>query len=325
MPRRRGSAVVGKMSRVVMVAGAVLAVAFGLVWLLGGLDPVQAWVLEQQRQVQNALAGAVRAIKGGQPGAVMGLLSVCFAYGFLHAAGPGHGKLVIGGYGMARRVPFGRLAGVALASSLAQAAVAVGLVYAVVALLGLGRSQAEGLAEEVMAPLGTLMVAGVGLWLVWRGVAGLRAQGAQSSGSHHHHHHAHEDHHDHAPHSQGAVCDTCGHAHGPTVDEVQHLTGWRDTLALVAGIAMRPCSGALFLLILTWQLGIASAGIIGTFAMGLGTAMVTIGVAAMAVWAREGALASLPGQGAARFLPWFEIIAGLVVAVAALSLLTTAL
>jgi ABC-type nickel/cobalt efflux system permease component RcnA len=312
------------MSRVVMVAGAVLAVAFGLVWLLGGLDPVQAWVLEQQRQVQNALAGAVRAIKGGQPGAILGLLSVCFAYGFLHAAGPGHGKLVIGGYGMARRVPFGRLAGVALASSLAQAAVAVGLVYAVVALLGLGRSQAEGLAEAVMAPLGTLMVAGVGLWLVWRGVAGLRAQGAESSGSHHHHH-AQEDHHDHAPHSHGAVCDTCGHAHGPTVDEVQHLTGWRDTLALVAGIAMRPCSGALFLLILTWQLGIASAGIIGTFAMGLGTAMVTIGVAAMAVWAREGALASLPGQGAARFLPWFEIIAGLVVAVAALSLLTTAL
>jgi ABC-type nickel/cobalt efflux system permease component RcnA len=313
------------MSRVVLVAGTVLALAFGLVWLLGGLDPVQAWVLEQQRQVQNALAGAVRAIKGGQPGAVLGLLSVCFAYGFLHAAGPGHGKLVIGGYGMARRVPFVRLAGVALASSLAQAAVAVGLVYAVVALLGLGRSQAEGLAEEVMAPLGTLMVAGVGLWLVWRGVAGLRAQGAQSSGSHHHHHHAHADHHDHAPHSHGAVCDTCGHAHGPTVEEVQHLTGWRDTLALVAGIAMRPCSGALFLLILTWQLGIASAGIVGTFAMGLGTAMVTIGVAAMAVWAREGALASLPGQGAARFLPWFEIIAGLVVAVAALSLLTAAL
>jgi ABC-type nickel/cobalt efflux system permease component RcnA len=313
------------MLRVVMVAGAVLAVALGFVWLLGGLDPVQDWVLEQQRQVQNALAGAVRAIKGGQPGAVLGLLSVCFAYGFLHAAGPGHGKLVIGGYGMARRVPFVRLAGVALASSLAQAAVAVGVVYAVVALLGLGRSQAEGLAEEVMAPLGTLMVIGVGLWLVWRGVAGLRAQGVQSSGSHDPHHHAHDGHHDHAPHSYGAVCDTCGHAHGPTVDEVQHLTGWRDTVALVAGIAMRPCSGALFLLILTWQLGIASAGIIGTFAMGLGTAMVTIGVAAMAVWAREGALASLPGQGAARFLPWFEIIAGLVVAVAALSLLTAAL
>ena len=312
------------MSRVVMVAGAVLALGLGLVWLLGGFGPLQAWVLEQQRQVQNALAGAVRAIKGGQPGAVLGLLSVCFAYGFLHAAGPGHGKLVIGGYGMARRVPFVRLAGVALASSLAQAAVAVGLVYAVVALLGLGRSEAEGLAEEVMAPLGTLMVAGVGLWLVWRGVVGLRAQGAQSSGSRHHHH-AHEDHHDHAPHSHGAVCETCGHAHGPTVEEVQHLTGWRDTLALVAGIAMRPCSGALFLLILTWQLGIAAAGIAGAFAMGLGTASVTIAVAIMAVWAREGALASLPGQSIARALPWFELLAGLAVAVVALSLLGASL
>ena len=39
-----------------------------------------------------------------------------------------------------------------------------------------------GLAEEVMAPLGTLMVAGVGLWLVWRGVAGLRAQGGGRQG-----------------------------------------------------------------------------------------------------------------------------------------------
>jgi ABC-type nickel/cobalt efflux system permease component RcnA len=314
------------MSRVMMVAGAVLALGLGLVWLLGGFGPLQAWVLEQQREVQNALAGAVRAIKGGQPKAVLGLLSVCFAYGFLHAAGPGHGKLVIGGYGMARRVPFARLAGVALASSLAQAAVAVGLVYAVVALLGLGRSEAEGLAEEVMAPLGTLMVAGVGLWLVWRGAVGLRAQGVGRHARHHVHQHGHA-HHDpaHATHSHGAVCDTCGHAHGPTVEEVQRLTGWRDTLALVAGIAMRPCSGALFLLILTWQLGIATAGIIGTFAMGLGTAMVTIGVVAMAVWAREGALASLPGQGATRFLPWFEIIAGLVVAVAALSLLTAAL
>lgn len=307
------------MRRAGLAAGLVLVAVLGLLWLTGGFQGLQAWVLDQQRQVQGALAGAVRAIKAGQPGAVLGLLSVCFAYGFLHAAGPGHGKLVIGGYGMGRRVPLARLAGLALVSSLAQAAVAVGLVYAVVALLGMARDQAEGLAEQVMAPLGLAMVAGVGVWLMWRGARGVRA--TQARDAHHDHPaHGHTHHHDHA-----TPCQTCGHAHGPTLEAVQRLTGWRDTLLMVAGIALRPCSGALFLLILTWQLGIAAAGVAGAFAMGLGTAVVTVTVAGLAVWAREGALASLPGQRAARALPWLELVAGAVVALAALSLLSRAL
>lgn len=312
------------MRRGLTIAGLALALGLGLIWALGGLDRLQALILEGQRQVQSGLAQAVRAIKGGQPGAVAGLLAVSFLYGVLHAAGPGHGKLVIGGYGMGRRVALRRLAGLALVSSLAQAAVAVALVYAVVALLGLGRAQAEGLAEEVMAPVGLAMVAAVGLWLMWRGGRALRASWRAGQG-HAHHDHDHHHHHDHHSPAADEVCVTCGHAHGPTLDQVGRLSGWRDTALLVAGIALRPCSGALFLLILTWQLGIGAVGIAGTFAMGLGTAVVTVGVAGLAVWAREGALASLPGQGAARALPWIELLAGTVVALAALSLLSRAL
>lgn len=304
------------MRKTLTILGLIVALVLGALWLAGGFDALKTAVLDAQRQAQTALAGGVRAIKGGQPGAMAGLLTVCFAYGFLHAAGPGHGKLVIGGYGMGRRVPLVRLSALALLSSLAQAAVAVALVYAVVALLGLGREQAEGLAEDIMAPVGLVLVAGVGLWLMARGIRGVRA-------SPHKHHHAH--HHEHHHHDHGTHCDTCGHAHGPSLDQVQALTGWRDTAAMVSGIALRPCSGALFLLILTWQLGIGGAGILGTFAMGLGTAVVTVAVAAMAVWAREGALASLPGQGAARALPWIELAAGAVVALAALSLLSASL
>ena len=89
----------------------------------------------------------------------------------------------------------------------------------------------------------------------------------------------------------------------------------------MAGIALRPCSGALFVLILTWQLGIGMAGVIGAFVMGLGTASVTVAVAVMAVWAREGAFAFLPQDRVVRAIPVVELALGGVIAVAALGLL----
>lgn len=315
------------MRRTFLILGLAVAAVLAVLWLTGGYAVLQAWVFQAQREAQSTLAAAVRAIKTGQPGALIGLLTICFSYGVLHAAGPGHGKMLIGGYGMGRRVPVLALSSIALAASLVQAGVAVAVVYAGVAMLGWTRKQMEGVAEDIMAPAGMIAIAGVGVWLMWRGFRGvLRArtqvQTADADHDHDHSAHDHDDHghdHSHAPHVHD---DHCGHAHGPSLDEVSNLTGWRDTAALIAGIALRPCSGALFLLILTWQLGIGLAGIAGTFAMGFGTALVTIGVALLAVWAREGALASLPLSRAARTLPLFEMAAGALVAVIALSLLS---
>ncbi len=108
--------------------------------------------------------------------------------------GPGHGKALIGAYGVARRVPVLRLGLLALVSALAQAAVAVALVYAGVALLGLTRDAATGLAEGAVPALGNVLIAGLGLWLVWRGIRGLRRTAAAAQDHHHDHHH----HHDHA-------------------------------------------------------------------------------------------------------------------------------
>lgn len=316
------------MRRALTLLGAVVALVLALLWLTGGLAALEAAVLSGQRAAQEALAGAVRRIRAGEAGALAGLLGISFAYGVLHAAGPGHGKLLIGGYGMGRRVPVAALSGLALVSSLAQAAVAVALVYAGVAVLGWTRQQTQGAAEGWLSLAGTLAIAGVGLWLMLRGLRGIlrqsRGAGDHGHAGHDHHGHSHDHGHDHHHHDHdhdAAHCAHCGHAHAPTIAQVQALTGWRDGLALVAGIAMRPCTGALFLLILTWQLGIGAAGIAGTFAMGLGTASVTVAVALLAVWAREGMLASLSGARAARALPWIEAVAGAVVALAALALL----
>ena len=282
------------------------ALAVLAVWATGGFDTLARWAAENQREVQGDMAGAIRALKGGEAGALAGLMTLAFAYGFFHAAGPGHGKMLIGGYGLGRRVPALRLSVIALASSLAQAGTAIALVYGGVFLLGWTRERVEGFSENWLAPLSYAAIGTLGLWLVWRGLRGLRP--APAAHHHHDHDHIHDAH--------------CGHAHGPTVEEAARVTSLRDAALLVGGIALRPCTGAIFLLIICWRLGVDAAGIAGTIAMALGTATVTIAVALLSTTAREGTLAGLAtGPAARRVLPSLELAAGALIAAAALTLL----
>ncbi len=272
-------------------------------WGFGGADQVVRLAAESQLQVQNAMARALRGLRAGEAGALASLWGLCFAYGFVHAAGPGHGKLVIGGYGAGSRVPAGKLAGLALAASLAQAATAVVFVYLAVFVLGWGRAQMTDFADDLLAPLSYALIGAVGLWLFVRGIRHLRPR--------------HEHRHNHAHEGDAAVCATCGHAHGPTPEQAAAVGTWREALAVVGSIAVRPCTGALFLLILTWRLDIDWAGIVGAFVMGLGTASITVMVAFAAVGFRESTL-QLVGHGAvARTLAWAEVMAGAIVVVLA--------
>lgn len=273
------------LSRVLALVGLAVGLVLVALWLGGGLAGIEQWAAQQQRSAQNLMAGALRALRAGEPGAVASLMGLCFAYGVAHAVGPGHGKMIIGAYGFGAQVPLARLAGLSVAASVAQAGTAVALVWGGITLLDLGREALTDLSEVAMAQISTAMIALVGLWLAWRGARMLRAEAAR----HHHDHHHHDG------------CG-CGHAHGPTPAQVARTRTLRDGLLVVAGIAARPCTGALFLLILTWRMGIFGIGMLGTLAMGLGTALVTVAVAGLAVWARRGSVALFPATG-----PWAEM------------------
>ena len=92
------------MQRRLSLAGLAVAAVLVAIWAVGGFGLLQVWVAGAQRDAQEAMAGAVRALRSGQPGAVWGLLVLAFGYGVAHAAGPGHGKVLIGSYGVAARV-----------------------------------------------------------------------------------------------------------------------------------------------------------------------------------------------------------------------------
>ena len=302
----------GAVARAVMVAGLLVALPLLVLWATGGLDDLARWAAVGQRDAQNALAHAIRSLRAGEAGALAGLLGLAFAYGVFHAAGPGHGKVLIGGYGVARRVRLFPLMALALVSSLAQATVAVVLVYAGIAIFDWTRERVVGAAENVMLPASHAAVALIGLWLAYRGFRGLvrgmaRDEDHQPDHAHDHHDHVHDE--------------TCTHRHAPSIEQVAAITTPREALALIAGIAARPCTGALFLLVLTWQMGIGLAGIAGTYAMGLGTAAITVAVAGLSVWAREGMLSVLSAGWVARALPVLELAAGLSIAALSLMLL----
>ncbi|HSF65026.1 MAG TPA: hypothetical protein VLA78_11590 [Paracoccaceae bacterium] len=305
------------MRRGLTILGLVLGLGVLALWATGGLDGFGRAMAQAQREAQNALAGALRALRAGEAGALAALMGLAFAYGVFHAAGPGHGKVLIGGYGVARRVGLVRLATLALVSSLAQATTAVVLVYAGVLVFDWTRERMVGMAEGGMVTAGHAVAAGIGLWLAARGGLGLwragRVAEEGASGHGHHDHHAHGD-----------ACG-CGHSHGPSPAQIARATTPRETLALIAGVAMRPCTGALFLLVLTWSMGIGAAGIAGAYAMGLGTALVTAGVAGLAVWAREGAFATLGGGALARAVPFLELAGGLAIAALSIGLMRAGL
>lgn len=283
-----------------VLAGIVCA-AFWL-WVGGGADAVSYWAAQTQRDVQNGMAASLRAVRAGDTGALAGLWMLCLTYGFVHAAGPGHGKLVVGGYALGVRVSARKVAGLAALSSLAQAASAVIFVWIAVTILGWGRAQMTQIADQTMAPLSYALVGLLGIWIALRGGRKLwRTRKAQTD-SH--------------------VCADCGHAHAPTPTQAAAVQSWHDALAVVAVIAIRPCTGAIFLLILTYALGVFWVGVVGAFVMGVGTAALTALVAFAAVGARESTLAQAASlKGTTTLLGIAECAAGALIAAVALQLL----
>lgn len=274
------------------------------IWLSGSFAVLADYAQTRQRDFQNTIALTLRALRAGDIAALGALLTACFAYGFFHAIGPGHGKIIVGGYGAARDVPMVRLSVIALLASLGQAVTAILLVYGALWLFALTREATVGIAENTMAPLSYGAIALVGLWLAVRGLRGLY-RGARTAG--------------HAPVGSGDHCAECGHKHGPSIDDARAASTPREALAVIAGIAVRPCTGALFVLIITWQMGIPAAGIAGAFAMAIGTALVTVAVGLAASGMRSGVMGAIAEHGMLRWaIPAVELcVGGIVVALAA--------
>src|SRR6202007_802170 len=91
-----------------------------------------------------------------------------------------------------------------------------------------------------------------------------------------------------------------GHAHGPDPEQLAGPGGWRRGLSAIIAVGLRPCSGAIIVLVFALAQGLFWIGVAATFLMGLGTAITVAAIATLAVGARglAGRLAKAkPGMG----------------------------
>ena len=270
------------------------------------------WVLAKQAAFYHELSGLIRAAKT-DGSAVMGLLAVSFIYGIFHAAGPGHGKAVISSYVIANQETWRRGIVLSFASAMVQALVAVAVVGIAAALLG-ATSRTMCNADRMIEIASYSLIVAVGARLLWVKGRGLFATlhalrhgpvpapvGAAVT-ERHDHDHAH-DHHGHAHHDHGHAHhhdEACDHDHGPDPASLAGPGGWRRGLSAIFAVGLRPCSGAILVLVFSLAQGLFWAGAAATFVMGIGTAITVAAIATIAVGARGVAAkmaASRPGYG----------------------------
>lgn len=291
------------------------------------LEQTWMFVLEGQRELTGGMTAALHQLKAGDPvrsAAVLALIS--FLYGILHAIGPGHGKFVVSSYALANEKTVRRGILLSFMAAFIQALSAIVLVG--ILSLALRATSIQVRATEAWLETASWgLIAGLGAWLLWGQVKPLLAvrsthRPADRHAHHDHSHHASLDHasaHNHGPHhghssacaAPGHVHDEhCGHAHMATPDQLQGPWNWREAWALAFSIGIRPCTGAIGVLLTALALGMLWAGIFATFAMAIGTAITVSTLAAIAVGSRD-LSTRIAGGADSRWAPLIARTAGI--------------
>ena len=247
-------------------------------------DRSVAYVRLKQREIQRGLAEAIKTLRQERSlAAAWSLIALSFFYGVFHALGPGHGKAVISTYLLSQRSDLRKGLALSWGGSLLQGVTAIVLVYGAVALIGWTQRDARN-AVGTLESVSFALIALVGLGLLLRSLLSLARSWQRPA----------------AEKAGVAEGSHCGHNHGPSVEQLRTTSGLRGTISVIVSIGIRPCSGAVLVLLIAQVLALHLAGLAAVLAMSVGTALTVSIMAVVAVYMRQFStrLAHLDGRGA---------------------------
>lgn len=288
--------------RIFYPATAIKLVVLTIVIALG-LTVYSEWsgfvstTIEWQKSLHAMLADHIRAVSEDALKYGGALIALSFGYGVFHAVGPGHGKAVIVTYLGTNNESVKKGILISFAAALLQSIIAIVLVSVLAKVLKFKLADVHNYGNDI-ALVSYVLVVLLGVMLVFsalRRMVKVRRSNVQSdepnTNKHNHKHHSnshgdgqHDDTHSHShshDHAHASDCG-CSHTHVPEQGE----SVWQ-TLTVIASMGLRPCSGAIVVLIYAHLVGVYPYGVIATLMMGVGTGLSVSLIAVLTLYARS--------------------------------------
>lgn len=226
--------------------------------------------IEWQRTVNTQLADLLYDAKENPLVSGGYLAGFSFLYGVLHALGPGHGKVIVTTYLATQPTKVKTSLMLTFVSAICQALVAVALVS--VLLWGFNASMREVSSQAVkFMTISSALVSVLGAMICWRAFKGFRRSVVKSQHVSFGHHHDHDHHH-------STECG-CGHRHIAPPEDVDNAKSLREYIGVIMSIGLRPCTGAIMVLLFSNMVGLYWMGVVSALVMSLGTALTTSALA----------------------------------------------
>lgn len=280
----------------------------------------QAWPsllissMQWQKDINNQLSELLYDAQADNLVAGLSLAGLSFIYGMLHSLGPGHGKLIVSTYLATHPTKIKLSLTLTVLSALLQAVVAIALVSTLLVIFNSSMREVNSEANRFVT-LSFYTVVILGLVIVWRNLRALwqsfglsqslkktqqpptftlntknitaikhiptntdkpnvLLRSTQNTNS------LIPD------HIHGSDCG-CGHQHFADAEVINSASSMKEYLVIILSIGIRPCTGAIMVLLFANMVDMYWLGIVSAFLMAIGTALTTSIIAIMTITGRQ--------------------------------------
>ncbi|MGF1869387.1 nickel/cobalt transporter [Photobacterium indicum] len=282
----------------------------------------QAWPsllissMQWQKDINNQLSELLYDAQADSIAAGLSLAGLSFIYGMLHSLGPGHGKLIVSTYLATHPTKIKLSLTLTVLSALLQAVVAIALVSTLLVIFNSSMREVNSEANRFVT-LSFYTVVILGLVIVWRNLRTLwqsfrlnqslkNAQQPQTPAFVFNTNNitaikhiptntakpnvilrsAQNTHTLPGDHFHSSDCG-CGHQHFADAEVINSASSIKEYLVIILSIGIRPCTGAIMVLLFANMVDMYWLGVVSAFLMAIGTALTTSIIAIMTITGRQ--------------------------------------